>query len=85
MCCLSSPKSYILKPGGIGALAVHPSGEYFAVGERGTNPNVYIYEYPSMKMHRVLSNGTERGFSDIRFGPGKSRYTVDSTEQYSVV
>ena len=72
-----------LNPGGIGALAVHPSGDYFAVGERGTNPNVYIYEYPSMNMYRVLSNGTERGFSDLRFDTdGGMIATVGSAPDY---
>ena len=41
-----------------GAITVHPHGTHFAVGERGVNPNVYIYEYPSLKLARVLENGT---------------------------
>ena len=55
--------------GGIGAITVHPSGNYFAVGERqlGGAPNIYIYEYPSLKLVHVLANGTERSFSDLRF------------------
>ena len=55
--------------GGIGAITVHPSGKYFAVGERqlGGAPNIYIYEYPSLKLVHVLTNGTERSFSDLRF------------------
>ena len=44
--------------GGIGSIAIHPSKKYFCVAEKGINPNVYIYEYPSLKLYRILRNGT---------------------------
>jgi hypothetical protein len=36
--------------GGVGCVAVHPSRKYFAVGCKGFQPNVYVYEYPSLKV-----------------------------------
>ena len=79
--------------GGIGAITVHPSGEFFAVGERqlGGAPNVYIYRYsspegggePEVKLVSVLNNGTERGFSDLRFSnDGELLATVGSMPDY---
>jgi hypothetical protein len=69
--------------GGVGAITVHPSGEYFAIGEKGTNPNVYIYAYPSRELVRVLSHGTERAFSDMRFSnDGRMLATVGSFPDY---
>lgn len=44
---------------GVGSIAVHPDKKYFAVGEKGTMPNIYIYEYPSLKLYRILKKGTE--------------------------
>ena len=53
--------------GGIGALAVHPSKDYFAVGGKGVMPNVYIYQYPSLEVVSVLKKGTERSYSSLAF------------------
>ena len=62
---------------GIGAVCVHPSKKYFAVGEKGDNPNVYIYEYPSYKIHRVCRKGTEKAYSCLKFSPdGEKLATV---------
>jgi hypothetical protein len=44
--------------GGIGSIAVHPTKKYFAVAEMGVSPNIYIYEYPSLKLYRILRKGT---------------------------
>ena len=44
--------------GGIGCIAVSHSKKYFAVGEMGNWPCVYIYEYPSLKLYRILRKGT---------------------------
>jgi WD40 repeat protein len=52
---------------GIGAVDVHPGLVYIAVGEKGDSPNVYIYEYPSLKVFRILRKGTERAYSDVSF------------------
>ncbi|XP_062616211.1 cilia- and flagella-associated protein 44-like [Saccostrea cucullata] len=55
--------------GGIGAITVHPSKKYFAVAEKGTSPNINIFEYPSLKLHRILRGGTERSYSYVDFNP----------------
>lgn len=52
---------------GVGSIAVHPSKKYFAVAEKGRMPNIYIYEYPSLKLYRVLRNGTENLYSHVEF------------------
>ena len=52
---------------GIGCVCVHPSRDFFAVGEKGPNPNIMIYEYPSLRLHRVLKLGTEMGYSCMNF------------------
>ena len=68
---------------GIGAIAVHPSRKYFAVGEKGDSPNVYIHEYPSLAVFRVLRKGTERAFSDLSFSAdGKLLATVGAAPDF---
>lgn len=56
-----------LSGGAIGAIAVHPSRQYFAVGEKGNMPNINIYEYPSLKLYRILRKGTVRGYAYLDF------------------
>jgi len=53
----------------VGAVDVHPSKNYFAVAEISSTPNVYIYEYPSLDCIRILRNGTENGYSCVKFNP----------------
>ena len=48
---------------------MHPSHEYFAVGEKGNNPVIAIYSYPSLKLHRILREGTEQQYSHMDFSP----------------
>nr|CAB3230210.1 WD repeat-containing protein 52-like [Phallusia mammillata] len=55
--------------GGIGAIAVHPSGKYFVVAEKGTKPHILIYEFPSLKLYRILRDGTEQAYSFVDFSP----------------
>ncbi|XP_060551905.1 LOW QUALITY PROTEIN: cilia- and flagella-associated protein 44-like [Ruditapes philippinarum] len=55
--------------GGIGAITVHPSKNFFAVAEKGQGPNINIFEWPSLKLYRVLRGGTERSYSFIDFNP----------------
>ncbi|POM72883.1 Phytophthora infestans Avirulence-associated protein 3.4F-A [Phytophthora palmivora] len=52
---------------GIGSLAVHPSGEFFAVGEKGVKPNISIYRYPQITVSHVLRNGTDRAYASAEF------------------
>lgn len=53
--------------GGIGALAVHPSKKYIAVAEKGTAPNINIFEFPSLRLFRILRGGTEKAYSFLDF------------------
>ena len=52
---------------GVGSIAVHPSRKYFAVAEKGKFPNIYIYEYPSMRLYRILKKGTENVYAYVEF------------------
>ncbi|CAM9684699.1 unnamed protein product [Scytosiphon promiscuus] len=56
-----------LDGGGVGCFAVHPSGTLLAVGDKGSMPNIYVYEYPSFKIAKVLRKGTERGYRAMDF------------------
>ncbi|KAJ3023852.1 Cilia- and flagella-associated protein 44 [Thoreauomyces humboldtii] len=57
-----------LRDGAIGSITVHPSRKYIAVGESCDNsPNIYIFEYPSLRLYRVLREGAEKGFSNLSF------------------
>lgn len=77
-------KIFFSKDGdGIGALAVHPNKTYFAVGEKGESPNVYIYEFPSYKLYRILRKGTEKMFACMAWsGSGKMIATVGSNPDF---
>nr|KAJ3422153.1 Cilia- and flagella-associated protein 44 [Polyrhizophydium stewartii] len=57
-----------LREGSIGAIAVHPQRTFFAVAEIfDAQPHIYVFEYPSLKLHRILREGAERGYSDLCF------------------
>lgn len=71
--------------GGIGAIAVHPKKCYYAVAEKGNYPNVYIYEYPSQRLYRILRKGTEKSYSSITFSHnGDNVATVGSYPDYTI-
>ncbi|XP_030833850.1 cilia- and flagella-associated protein 44 isoform X2 [Strongylocentrotus purpuratus] len=55
--------------GGVGAITVHPSLKYFVVAEKGDMPNIIFYEYPSLKLYRILRGGTEKGYAFVDFNP----------------
>ena len=44
---------------------------YLAVAEKCVDrePNVYIYEWPSLKLYRILRKGTEKGYACVQFSP----------------
>ena len=52
---------------GIGCYAVHPSKKYIAVGNKGFQPKIYIYNYPDMTIAKVLTGGAERGYASLSF------------------
>lgn len=39
------------------------------VGEKGNDPNLYVFEYPSWRVVKVLKKGAERGYSCLAFSP----------------
>ncbi|XP_059901755.1 LOW QUALITY PROTEIN: cilia- and flagella-associated protein 44 [Gadus macrocephalus] len=58
--------------GGIGAIMSHPSKEYFAVAEKGHQPFIVVYEYPSLQPYRILRGGTALAYSYVDFSPDGS-------------
>lgn len=72
--------------GGIGCIEVHNNKKFFAVGEKGDNPSIYIYSYPELKIEKILENGTEKGFSCISFSKsGTKLASVGNDPDYSLV
>ncbi|XP_071842731.1 cilia- and flagella-associated protein 44-like isoform X2 [Apostichopus japonicus] len=67
----TSEQKYIrsMSGGGIGAVTVHPSGKYFVVAEKGEMPNIAIYQFPSLRLYRILRGGTEKAYSFVDFNP----------------
>eukprot|EP00743_Colponemidia_sp_Colp-15_P005137 GILK01005528.1.p1 GENE.GILK01005528.1~~GILK01005528.1.p1 ORF type:complete len:1787 (-),score=532.29 GILK01005528.1:93-5426(-) len=69
--------------GGVSAVAVHPSRSCFAVAEKGLQPNIYVYEYPSLKLYRILRKGTELAYSHLDFdGHGETLASVGSAPDF---
>ena len=58
---------------GVGFVVVHPDKTHFALGEKGVNPNVFIYETETLKLDKVLVGGTERAYSCGRFSNDGSK------------
>ena len=52
---------------GIGSISIHKSKKFFAVGDKGLLPNIYIYEYPSLRLYRVLRKGTDLMYAHVEF------------------
>ncbi|CAD8122108.1 unnamed protein product [Paramecium sonneborni] len=70
--------------GGIGSVAVHPSRKYYSVAEKGTFPNVYIYDL-THRLYRVLEKGTERSYSNSIFSKDGDKFaTVGSSPDYQI-
>ena len=70
---------------GIGSICVHPSRKYFAVAEKGTFPNINIYDYPDLKLYRICKNGTEKAYSHIEFSTtGEKLVSVGSAPDYTI-
>ncbi|XP_037341186.2 cilia- and flagella-associated protein 44 [Pungitius pungitius] len=69
--------------GGIGSIAAHPSKEYFVVAEKGKQPDIIVYEYPSLRPFCILRGGTERAYSFVNFNPdGSLLASVGSAPDY---
>ena len=67
----------------IGALALTAQKDYIAVGGVGDNPRVCIYDVKTMRLYRVLRNGTMRAYSDMYFRPdGLQLATVGASPDF---
>lgn len=42
----------------------HPAKEYFVVAEKGNQPNIIVYEYPSLRPYSILRGKWSRGAGD---------------------
>ena len=64
---------------------MHPTRKYFAVAEKGRFPNIYIYEYPTLKLYRILKNGTENLYSHVEFSNSGSKLaSVGGNPDYTI-
>ncbi|KAJ0012386.1 hypothetical protein NQD34_016720, partial [Periophthalmus magnuspinnatus] len=69
--------------GGIGAITTHPNKQYFAVGEKGSYPDIIIYEYTSLRPYRILRGGTERAYCHLDFSTdGELLASVGTSPDY---
>ncbi|XP_017572667.1 cilia- and flagella-associated protein 44 isoform X3 [Pygocentrus nattereri] len=69
--------------GGIGTIMPHPSRRYVAVAEKGEQPNIIIYEYPSLRPYRILRGGTGRAYTFVDFNrQGTLLASVGSAHDY---
>ena len=83
--------------GGIGALTINPKisdskKRFFAVGECGEWPNIFIYEYEGatetnpIRLYRVLRRGTEKAYSALTFNStGDKLASVGGDPDYTIV
>ncbi len=71
---------------GIGSIAVHPNKRFFAVAEKGTSPNIYIYDYKdNNRLYRVMRNGTEFAYAHIAFSKtGSKLASVGSSPDFTL-
>ena len=70
--------------GGVSALTVHPKKKnLFVTGEKGTDPHIVVYDYPSLRPYRILRKGTEAMYSDLCFSSsGDKLASVGSFPDY---
>ncbi|MCQ2816611.1 MAG: hypothetical protein MJ252_05010 [archaeon] len=74
--------------GGIGVITVHPTKKYFAVGECGNFPHIYIFKYEEGKvtLYRMLRKGTEQAYSALAFNDtGNYLASVGGEPDYNMV
>ena len=75
-----------LNGGGIGAIAVNRSKKILAIGEKGKNPNIYLYSMPEHKEFSILRGGTERGYSFLCFSRNSDKLiSVGNFPDFSIV
>jgi cilia- and flagella-associated protein 44 len=67
--------------GAVGAVAVHPSHLFYAVGERRpADPLIQVYDWPSKKAVKSFSGGAEVGYSTLAFNAGGTRFASVASE-----
>ena len=55
------------------------------MAEKGQWPNIYVYEFPSLKLYRVMRKGTEKAYSNICFNAeGNNLASVGSKPDYQI-
>lgn len=68
---LNSDRSWTwhgLREGNLGAVAIHPTEPYLAVAESNVDgPLIYILQSQTMRVYRILRDGTSRQFTDLAF------------------
>jgi WD40 repeat protein len=70
---------------GVGSISVHKSKQYFAVAEKGILPNIYIWEYPSFKLYRILRKGTELSYAHCEFSSsGEKMVSLGGAPDYTL-
>ncbi len=56
------------------------------MAEKGVKPNIVIYEYPSLKLYRILRDGTELAYANLDFSPnGEKLASVGSAPDYMLI
>ncbi|CAD7971385.1 unnamed protein product [Amoebophrya sp. A120] len=60
--------------GGVGAVQISPDGAYLAIAESSIEPleqppRIFIYQFQTMKVHRVLRKCSEKGYVGVSFSP----------------
>ncbi|CAH8582329.1 unnamed protein product [Schistosoma rodhaini] len=70
---------------GIGTYCIQTKDKYIALAEKGDLPNVCIYQYPNIKLYRILRNGTQTAYTACQFSPdGELLATVGSNPDYTL-
>jgi hypothetical protein len=65
---------------GIGAVTVHPSHLFYAVGELGPNAVINIFSYPERKLVKVLRRGAQEGYSSLCFSNAGDKLASVATQ-----
>lgn len=55
------------------------------MAEKGRFPNIYIYEYPSLRLYRILKKGTENLYANIEFSrTGTKLASIGGSPDYTL-
>jgi len=63
---------------GVGSFAVHPTRKSFTVGEKGKDPKLCVYEYPSLDLIKILRNGAVRSYACMSYSSGGGKLATVS-------